>query len=80
MTLFCSCGSVKLKPSVESCKIRNDPILPPCMNQAKTIQVNPRKIKNDSILPNPAETVSKNLLKFADNPILLLWMNQPKSI
>ena len=38
------------------------------------------KIQNDSILPNSAETVWKNLLKFADDPILPMWMNQAKTI
>ena len=38
------------------------------------------KIQNDPILRNPAETVRKNLLKFADHPILPKWMNQAKTI
>ena len=42
--------------------------------------LNPRKIQNEPFLPNPAETVQKNFLKFADDPILRLWMNQVKTI
>ena len=48
--------------------------------KARTIELNPRKIQNDPILPNPAKTVWKNLLEFADGPILPLWMNQAKTI
>ena len=29
---------------------------------------------------NPAKTIQKNPLKFADDPILPLWMNQAKTI
>ena len=36
------------------------------------------KMQNDPILPNPAETVRKNLVNFADDPILPMWMNQAK--
>ena len=42
------------------------------MNKAGAIELNPRKISNDPILLNPAETVRKNLLEFADDPILPL--------
>ena len=38
------------------------------------------KIQNNPILLNPAETVQKNLLKFADDPILQMWMNKAKTI
>ena len=41
---------------------RGDPILPLWINKARTIKFNPRKIQNDPILPNPANTVWKNLL------------------
>ena len=34
------------------------------------IELNPRKVRNDPILPNPVETVRKNLLEFPDDPIL----------
>ena len=50
------------------------------MNKARTIELNPRKIQNDPILPNPAKTVWKNLLESADDPILPLYMNQGKTI
>ena len=37
---------------LEECfKIANDPIFTLWMNQARTIQVNPRQIQNDPILP-----------------------------
>ena len=49
-----------------------DNILPLWMNKDRTIELNPRKIQNDPILPNPTETFWKNLLEFADDPILLL--------
>ena len=54
--------------------------IPIKLYKARTIELNPRKIQNDPILPNPAKTVSKNLLEFADGPILPLWMNQAKTI
>ena len=44
------------------------------------MKLNPRKMQNLPILPNPAETFRKNLLQFADDPILLLSMNQAKTI
>ena len=53
-------------------KIANDPVLPLWMNKARTIELNPKKIPNGPILPNPAKTVWKNLLEFADDPILPL--------
>ena len=42
------------------------------INKARTIKFNPRKTQNDPILPNPAKTVQKNLLEFADDLILPL--------
>ena len=42
--------------------------------------LNPGKIQNDPILPNPAKAVRKNLLKFADDFILPLWLNQAETI
>ena len=60
-------------------KIADDPILSLWMNKARTIELNPRKIRNDPNLLNPAKTVRKNLLEFADDPILPLKMNQAKT-
>ena len=71
-------------------KIADDLILPLWMNKARTIELNPRKIPNDPILPNPA--VRKNCsekslricgpiwAKFVYDSILPLWMNQAKTI
>ena len=50
------------------------------MNKARTIELNPRKIQKNPILPNQAKTVRKNPLKFADDSILPLWMSQAKTI
>ena len=55
-----------------SLKFADDNLLPLWMNKDRTIELNPRKIRNDPILPNPAETFRKNLLEFADDPILPL--------
>ena len=49
-----------------------DNILPLWMNKDRTIELNPRKIQNNPILPNLAKTFWKNLLEFADDPISLL--------
>ena len=46
-------------------KFADDNILPLWMNKDRTIELNPRKIRNDPILPNPAETFQENLLEFA---------------
>ena len=37
-------------------------------------------MQNLPVFPNSAKTVWKNLSKFADDPIFLLWMNQAKTI
>ena len=50
------------------------------MNKDSTIELNPRKLRNDSILQNPAETAQKNFQEFVDDPILPLKMNQAKII
>ena len=74
-------------------KFAVDPILPLWMNQAKTIWKNSvklqmtlfcccGKIQNYPILPqqmNPTITIGNNHIKFAYDPILLLWMNQAKT-
>ena len=40
-------------------KFADDNLLQLWMNKDRTIEVNPRKIRNDPILPNPAETFRK---------------------
>ena len=46
-------GLIYHRPSGENSKFAfaDDPILPLWMNQARTIELNTRKIQNDSILP-----------------------------
>ena len=74
-------------------KFAVDPILPLWMNQAKTIWKNSvklqmtlfcrcGKIQNYPISlqqMNPTITIGNNHIKFAYDPILLLWMNQAKT-
>ena len=50
----------------------DDSSLPLWMNKDRTIELSPRKTRNDPILQNPAKTFQKNLLEFADDPILPL--------
>ena len=50
------------------------------MNQVKTIQVNLRKMQNDPILPNPAETVWKNVKNLQMTLFCCFYELQAKTI
>ena len=54
-------------------KFADDNIFPLWMNKDRTIELNPRKIQNDPILPNPAKSFRKNFSEFADDPITSLY-------
>ena len=44
------------------------------------MKLNPKRMQNLPVFPNSAKTVRKIFLKFADDPILPLWVNQAKTI
>ena len=44
------------------------------------MKLNPKKCEISPFSRIKLKTVQKNLLKFADNPIFPLWVNQAKTI